>query len=586
VATNKKIEKLVRMLTDGSVPMEMRRQLLQQLFESDEDAAQEAVASVLESAAQATAGEALQAKAAELSELLDQMRRGPLRCATFDKLIESTALGDGFGQSVGRRAQVILPDGTSSVCVVASENLCGALRCGDTVWLDAQGGVLLFHVAGPTTRGEEARLERHLENGDVEVNIGDHSRFVCRTASHLRDQIDRGEADPGCTVIVCQRKMIAFWALPSETGASHLRFIAREPVPDVIVERDVGSPPAFIEQLAEAVRRELVAPEIARRYGLRRSRMLLLTGVPGTGKTLSIHALWRRIYEVIAEHTGVAIEALPQRVMRLRSSQVLSKWVGSSDKNIARFFDEIAELAAERFQAPDGSLHELPVLVICEEIDALARQRGEDAIHDRIQTTLLEGLDPARPLYRDRQVIVVCSTNTPNLVDPAFVRRAGGTVTRFGRMDRFTFRAVLEKLLGLRPFAHGDGQRRRTSADLTAWLFAKNAQGVGQVQLTFVGQAHPVVKHRRDFLTAALLDRAVQAASLQACNDEFLGVYEPGLTTEGLMSAIDEQVRDIVEMLTPANCEQYLTLPDGMRVGTLQRIEQPRVLPIALERAS
>ncbi len=572
------IDKIIRMLTDASVPMEMRRQLLQQLFETDEETAQQAVNHVLESAAKASASDIELAKAEELSELLDQMRRGPLRCATFDTMIDSHVFG--------RRAQVILPDGTSAMCVVPDDKLAGAMRCGDTVWLDAQGGVLLFHIAGPITRGEEARLERHLENGDVEVNIGDHSRFVCRASDHLRQQIERGEAEPGCMVIVCQRKMLAFSALPAEEGSSHLRFLSRDPVPDVIVERDVGSPPAFIEQFSEAVRRELSAPELGRRYGLRRSRMLLLTGVPGTGKTLSIHALWRRLYEIMTAHTGVDIEDLPQRVMRLRSSEVLSKWVGSSDKNIARFFDEVGQLANEMFVGPDGTEWELPVLVVCEEIDALARQRGEDAIHDRIQTTLLEGLDPARPLYKDRLVIVVCSTNTPNLVDPAFVRRAGGTVTRFGRMDRFTFRAVLEKQLGTRPFAQGEDERRRALASLTTWLFAKNAQGAGQVEITYVGQPNPVAKHRRDFLTAALVDRAVQSAALQACNAEYLGVENAGLTTEGLTRAIDEQVRDIVEMLTPANCEQNLTIPDGMRVGTVQRIAQPRVLPIQLERAA
>jgi hypothetical protein len=229
------------------------------------------------------------------------------------------------------------------------------------------------------------------------------------------------------------------------------------------------------------------------------------------------------------------------------------------------------------------------VLVICEEIDALARQRGSDAIHDRIQATLLTSLDPARGLFRDRLVLVVCTTNAPGLVDAAFRRRAGGTVSNFGRLDRSAFRAVLHKHLSGRPFrrqngASGDAWRRRVVADLTAWLFAPNGNDAGQVEITFVGQPNPVFKHRRDFLTGGLVDRAVQEATRAACDEEWRGAEEPGISTQRLMCALDAQVRDIVDQLTPDNCEQYLTLPDAMRVGTVRRIPQAPVLPIELER--
>jgi len=292
---------------------------------------------------------------------------------------------------------------------------------------------------------------------------------------------------------------------------------------------------------------------------------------------------------VMAEVAGVSIEDLPQRVLELRSSDVLSKWVGESDRNIARFFEEVEQVASETFQTPDGRVMELPVLVICEEIDALARQRGSDAIHDRIQATLLTSLDPARGLFRDRLVLVLCTTNAPGLVDAAFRRRAGGTVSSFGDMDRFTFRAVLQKHLRGRPLLRANGasedeQQRRVVADLTAWLFSPNGSDPGQVELAFVGQPNPVIKHRRDFITGGLIDRAIDEASHRACDREWRGAEETGLSTEQLMCAVDAQVRHIVDQLTPGNCEQYLTLPDAMRVGTVRRIPQAPVLPIELER--
>jgi SpoVK/Ycf46/Vps4 family AAA+-type ATPase len=413
--------------------------------------------------------------------------------------------------------------------------------------------------------------------------------LVCRSSARLSEQIERGKASPGSTLVVCPRRMIAFHALPPPDGLSHMRFLSREMVPDVTVERDIGAPPAFIEELASHVERELTNPDLGRRYGLRRARMHLLTGVPGSGKTLSIQALWRRIYELTADFADVSIEDLPQRVLQLRSSEVLSKWVGESDRNIARFFDEVEQIAGKTFETPDGRVVELPVLVICEEIDALARQRGSDAIHDRIQATLLSSLDPARGLFRDRLVLVVCTTNAPGLVDAAFWRRAGGTVSHFGGLDRSAFRAVVHKHLNGRPFrgqngASDDASRRRAVADLTAWLFAPNGNDAGQVEITFVNRPNPVVKHRRDFLTGGLVDRAVQEATRAACDEEWRGAEESGLTTERLMCALDAQVRAIVDQLTPGNCEQYLALPDAMRVGTVRRIPQAPVLPIELER--
>lgn len=577
---------LPRMLTDPGVPLKIRRQILLDVCRSEGDSDEERdriVALVLEAASRASAGEESVAKAKELAEILAQLRAGPLRCATFDRWIESERLG--------RRAEVILPDGSAAFCAVADEKLGDALRCGDTVWLDAQAQALLFHQADDARRGEEGRLERRLAQGDVLVSVGEVGRFVFRPSARLVDQLERGEAAPGSTLVVCPRRMMAFHALPPEDGLAHLRFLAREPVPDVVVERDVGAPPPFLDEIESHVRRELVDPATGRRYGLRRSRLVLATGVPGSGKSHCIEALWRRLYELGSEATGVDVGSLPPRVLKLRASEVLSKWVGSSDRNLARFFDEVEQVAAEPFVAPDGRRFELPVLVICEEIDALARQRGQDSIHDRIQATLLTRLDPARPVFRDRVVIVVCTTNVPGLLDMAFVRRAGGDVARFGHLDRFRFRAVLEKHVRHRPFrgdVGGDAAavRRCAIADLAAWLFAPHAGDRGLVEIAYVGRPQPEVKHRRDFLTAGLVDRAVQRAAAEACDAEWRGAEAGGLTTASLARALDAQVRHIVDQLTPESCAQYLTLPDAVRVGTVRRLPQPPALPLELERAS
>lgn len=566
------------MLTDPTIPTKIRVQMLRQVAEADGEAERHVLAYLLEAASVGDAGHQYIEKTKELGKRLSELAQGPLRCATFDALQTSELLG--------RRARVILPDGGMAFCAVPQDELADTLRCGDSVWLDAQGMAILYRQSDPNRLGEEGRLERQLPGGDVEVSVGELGRYVFRSTAQLQDQIDAGEAELGSTLVVCPRQRIAWRALPPADGQGHWRFLATQPPPDVLVERDVGAPPAFIEQISRHVRRELTAPEIGRRFGLRRARMLLATGVAGSGKSHAIKALWRRLYEVMADVVGVDIDDLPQRVFVLESADILSKWLGDSDHNIARFFDEVAEAAAETFVAPDGSEWGLPVLVICEEIDALARQRGDDSIHDRIQTTLLTKLDPAQALYQDGLVVVVCTTNIPSTLDVAFVRRASGAVATFGRVGRFDFRAIMAKHLRDRPFEDGDEGRRRALADLTTWLFAPNSPDPGLVELTFVGQPNIVTKHRRDFVTAGLIDRAVQEAAGRACDREWESGEETWLTSEELMQAIDSQVRSIVDQLTAGNCDHYLSLPDAMRVGTVRRVPQAPVLPIALERAA
>jgi len=95
---------------------------------------------------------------------------------------------------------------------------------------------------------------------------------------------------------------------------------------------------------------------------------------------------------------------------------------------------------------------------------------------------------------------------------------------------------------------------------------------------TAIGQYAGVVDER--------VDRAVQQACADASDEEWQQGEPAFLNRERLMCALDAQVRAIVDQLTPGNCDQYLTLPDAMRVGTVRRVPQPAVMPLALERAS
>jgi len=286
--------------------------------------------------------------------------------------------------------------------------------------------------------------------------------------------------------------------------------------------------------------------------------------------------------------TGVAVEDLPPRVCKLKMPEILSKWLGESDKNLDGFFAELETLASQPYVGPDGREHDLPVLAILEEIDGLARSRGQEPIYDRILTTALQRLDPTRQDLRNKLIVFIGTTNDAQHVDRAFLRRIGGTIEHFGRLKRRAFEAVLEKHLAGRPILAQNGSpaaelERRMVNDLTDWLFSRNGSDRGVVELTFTGSTTSEVRHRRDFLTGAMVDRAVQQASEEACRLERLGQARRGLSLEQLLRAFEDQVRGVVDQLTPQNVHHYLALPDGVRVATVRRLPQPPVFPMELQ---
>jgi hypothetical protein len=95
-----------------------------------------------------------------------------------------------------------------------------------------------------------------------------------------------------------------------------------------------------------------------------------------------------------------------------------------------------------------------------------------------------------------------------------------------------------------------------------------------------------VVKCRRDFLTGALVDRAVQQAADEACEHAVENNCAPAISLEQLMRALNDQVLAIVGQLREQNAGSYLDLPDGVRVASLRRLPQPSYLPIEFQRPS
>ena len=570
-------------LLDHKIPIEQRKQLLAEICRSESKESTRLLESIFKAAASGSSETLYGQKKKELDELIDAIQSGPQRPGWFLGLLSTN------GASV-KRAHVRLEDGTTTCPVVLDDEMLAGVHRGDCVLLSTRAEAILAAEPLGMDVGEEARLEGWIDDR-VEVSLRSDERHVLYLSHRLQGKLESGEVRTGAPLLVCLRRQMAFDAVPRATDEwARFRFLDRSEIPDVVAERDIGDPPAFIADVIDFCRREMAAAPRRRKYGLRRCRTYLLSGVSGSGKTLSICACIRGLCEVMSELTGLPIDELPPRIIRVKMSKVLSMWLGESDKNADRLVDEIVELAGCTVTGPAGEF-EAPVIVVLEELDGIARRRGgdHDGVYDRIQTTLLQRLDhTANRALRDRLIVMLATTNVPHLIDTAWLRRVGGEMVPFGRLRRRAFAAVLTKQLGDIPVAapngHGESIRQSVVRDVTAALFSPNGADWGLVEVQLAGTAGPCVKHRRDFLTGSIVDRAVQQAAERACREEEAVRRDSGITAEMLVEAITGLIRSVVGALTPGNVTDFVDLPDGARVTNVRRLDEPALLPTDLFR--
>ncbi len=163
-------------------------------------------------------------------------------------------------------------------------------------------------------------------------------------------------------------------------------------------------------------------------------------------------------------------------------------------------------------------------------------------------------------------------------------------MVRFGRLKRRAFTSVLRKrLAGLR-IAHGDEslsepeRERLLESDLSAWLYSPNGSDPGVVELSFTGSSSSQVRHRRDFLNGALVDRAVTEACNEAAEAEERGDGgRPGLSLALLSKAFDRQIRSVADQVNEHNIHRFLDVPDGVRVAGVRRLPQSGQTPLQLQ---
>jgi transitional endoplasmic reticulum ATPase len=262
---------------------------------------------------------------------------------------------------------------------------------------------------------------------------------------------------------------------------------------------DIGGLDLPRDRLREGVELPLKHPEAFKRLGIRPAKGFLLYGPPGTGKTLLAKA---------------AARESQANFIATKSSDLLSKWYGESEQQIARLFARARQVA--------------PTIIFFDELDSLVPARGgglgEPQVTERVVNTILAEMDGLEEL---QNVVVIGATNRPNLIDPALLRP--------GRFDELIYVGVPDTA----------GRRRILAIHTKGMPLAKD------VDLDSLAQ-------RTDRFTGADLEDLVRRAGLTALRR---GLDSAEVTMADFETALD----DTRASVTPEMLEEYARIEDTLK---------------------
>lgn len=130
---------------------------------------------------------------------------------------------------------------------------------------------------------------------------------------------------------------------------------------------------------------------------MRKGFACLFYGAPGTGKTETVLQL--------ARQTG-------RDIMQVNISEINSKWVGESEKNIKALFDRYRKLVKECERAPILFFNEADALINKRNANA---ERAVDKMGNAMQNIILQEME-------NLEGIMIATTNLTSNMDSAFER--------------------------------------------------------------------------------------------------------------------------------------------------------------------
>ena len=264
--------------------------------------------------------------------------------------------------------------------------------------------ILQIHTRGmPLAKDVNLEKLADISHGFVGADLQSLSKEAgMRSLRRILPNIDlSSESIPSDTLRKIIVTMTDFMDVIKEMEPSAMREVFVE-VPDISWD-DIGGLESIKQEMQEAVEWPLKYQGIFTFADAMPPKGILLYGPPGTGKTLMAKA---------------AANESEANFISIKGPELLSKWVGESEKGVREIFRKARQAA--------------PCIIFFDEVDAIAPKRGGDFgdshVTERLISQLLTELDGLEILTN---VVVIAATNRPDIVDAALLRP--------GRFDRLLY---------------------------------------------------------------------------------------------------------------------------------------------------
>jgi transitional endoplasmic reticulum ATPase len=264
--------------------------------------------------------------------------------------------------------------------------------------------ILQIHTRGmPLAKDVNLEKLADISHGFVGADLQSLSKEAgMRSLRRILPNIDlSSESIPSDTLRKIIVTMNDFMDVIKEMEPSAMREVFVE-IPDINWD-DIGGLESIKQEMQEAVEWPLKYQGIFTFADAVPPKGILLYGPPGTGKTLMAKA---------------AANESEANFISIKGPELLSKWVGESEKGVREIFRKARQAA--------------PCIIFFDEIDAIAPKRGgnfgDSHVTERLISQLLTELDGLEILTN---VVVIGATNRPDIVDAALLRP--------GRFDRLLY---------------------------------------------------------------------------------------------------------------------------------------------------
>jgi transitional endoplasmic reticulum ATPase len=277
-----------------------------------------------------------------------------------------------------------------------------------------------IEIKVPNEKGRKEIFQIHTRNMplDSKISLKEYSQIthgfvgadisaVCREAamSSLRRYLPKIDLDSE----MIDPELLEQIQVTKEDFNEAMKEVLPSGIREVFVEipnvswEEVGGLDDLKQKLIEAVDWPLSNPKVFKRMGIRPPKGILLYGPPGCGKTLLARA--------VASETNA-------NFISIKGPELLSKWVGESEKAIREVFRK-AKMAA-------------PCIIFFDEFDSIAPSRGrhtsDSGVSEKVLSQFLTELDG---LEIAKDIITIAASNRPDILDPALIRP--------GRIDRLLY---------------------------------------------------------------------------------------------------------------------------------------------------